>query len=161
MSALTDITVHELEVFNQEIKDDMVSKRINASGKASNSLRVEVDEQAKSYQSIGVDYLEFVDRGRGANKDQSKIGVHNWASYYGENVLKPWAQSKGLNFDNYYLLAKSIAEKGTRILRDHSKGIEIDPKIEDLTRRIKEKVPKGLKADILKQLNKYKLQREI
>lgn len=148
MSDLIDITVDELERFNQEIKDTLSRKGIDTTGRASSSLRINVDEQKNSFQSIGVDYIEALDKGRGPGK------------FPPPDVIRQWVVNKPVTI-NPFIVGRKIAREGTEIFKDNSKGLQIDDKIEVLTGRIKERVPKGLKADILKKLNKFKLQREI
>ena len=64
----------------------------------------------------GRDYSEYLQRGRGPNRDQSPEAIRKWAYWYGMNVIAPWAKNKGISI-NPIGAAYNIAKKGTRSLK--------------------------------------------
>ena len=103
------------EVINRFVIPDFEARGHNASGKWLDSLSVRA-EPNKGVIS-GTEYTQFLIDGRGPNKDQKPEAINNWARWYGSNVFKPWAESKGLSL-NPYAVAYSIARTGTKIYKE-------------------------------------------
>ena len=141
MSELIDNTVLAVEQFNNEIKDDLSSKGIDDTREAANSIRVETSEQGTkiSIASIGIDYLYYLDQGRGPGK------------FPPVDKIEAWVANKPVDI-NPFLVGRKIAREGTTIFRDHSKGIMLDEKRQALLADLKQKAPEWAKQDILVRL---------
>ena len=100
------------EVIDKFLKPRFIELGMNASGSWLAALEARVNNGVG--EIWGRDYTYWLNNGRGPNHDQSTEAINRWAAWYGPNVMKPWAQSKGLVFDNYFLLARSIALNGTK-----------------------------------------------
>lgn len=66
----------------------------------------------------GRDYSEWLAKGRAPNKDQDPIALRNWAVYFGNTVIKDWADAKGITIPPV-AIAYKIARDGTTW---HKKG---------------------------------------
>jgi len=123
MSEVENVISKSLRDIGDRISDTIRNKGLEYTGA---SQEFEINYEGNKIQLLGMPYLEYLDRGRGPNRDQSERGLRNWSLWYGEKVLKPWAEKKGLIFSNYFGLAYHIATTGNRIFKDKSKGIELD-----------------------------------
>ncbi len=147
MSELLENTVKLLEQFNQWIKDDLSSKNIDNTNTARNSLRIEVDEKRNKVTSYGIFYLEYLSRGRGPGK------------FPPPEVIRDWVINKPVEISPFWV-GKKIAEEGTEIYKNPSKGIELHTKINYIRKIVKENAPKWAKKDILikiKQIQSKKI----
>jgi len=102
MANITEIIEQELNAFNQSIKEDMRAKGMDTTKNASNSLRIE--KRGQVYVSVGIDYIQYLDRGRPPGK------------FPPMDTIKRWVELKGLQVDPF-VIARGIAENGTRIFR--------------------------------------------
>ena len=90
-----------------QIKKGFADNNINASGRASNSLRSDITET--SYTLYGAEHILYIDKGRGAG------GIPR--NFVG--ILMVWLKDKGLSVDEKtdkrraYLTAKKIKEEGS------------------------------------------------
>lgn len=82
-------------------------KDLNASGKTVGSLAIEGNALT------GSSNLYYLEHGRGPGSMPPVESIEGWIKNRGLNDYNPWA------------VAKSIAEKGTRIFRNKSLGISI------------------------------------
>ena len=137
MSELIENTVLLVEAFNDEIRNDLSSKGIDSSGQAANSIRI--TKTSNSVTSFGIDYLYYLDKGRGPGK------------FPPPESIKKWVESKPVPV-HPFVIGRKIAREGTEIFKDNSKGIELDKKRDDLTNKIKQNAPLWAKNDILKQI---------
>ena len=137
MSELIENTVLLVENFNDEIRSDLSSKGLDNSGQAANSIRIVTTKN--SVTSFGVDYLFYLDKGRGPGK------------FPPPETIKKWVESKPVPV-HPFVIGRKIAREGTEIFKDNSKGIELDVKREELTKKIKQNAPLWAKNDILKQI---------
>lgn len=91
------------------LKNDIDSKGVNASGKFKESLRYEVkqDEKTISLEIYGEDYAKFIEHGR---KPGGMPPVE---------AIRTWIKDKGLNLPKgaEFAIAKSIEKKGTRMFQ--------------------------------------------
>lgn len=135
-----NIVFEEAQNLVSEIRQDLSSKRIDDTGEASNSLRVE--KSSFNVKVFAISYLEFLDRGRGPGK------------FPPVNKMREWVKSKlGIDDNSIaYLIGKKISEEGTNIYRNKSKGIEFDQKVENMIKRINERLPAAIKLDVQNQL---------
>jgi hypothetical protein len=147
------ITIQALRDFNRSIKVDLSQKGINDTSRASTSIQ-EKKISNTEYQSVGVDYLEILNRGRMPGK------------YVPVDVLSDWVGRKlgitdeGENRKVTYLINRKIKEKGTNIFLDTSKGIEVEQKVDKLKQDLKKNLPKAAKFEAMQVLNKFTKQFE-
>jgi len=133
------IVVEELLIFNQSIKNEMSSKNLDVTGRASQSLRViSTDKKAAS---VGIDYIEYLNRGRGPGK------------FPPIDKIKEWVDRRNLEVAPY-VIARKIANEGTEIFKDRTKGLMLEEKIALTVKRIKKRLPEELKAEILNKLTR-------
>lgn len=141
--------VNEVEKFNEAIRQTLNAKNINDTLEASNSLRV--DFGRNFVRSIGIFYLEFLDTGRAPGKFPPYQPIADWVQ------SKLGKSPSDSDFDGIvFVIRKKIAEIGTTIFLNNSKGIELDKKIVTLRDAINESVAKSVKVDILQRLDKFK-----
>lgn len=135
MRLLLDETIKSLENISNEIKNVMSSKGINNTGDAANSLEIIIDEGNNSVKLIGNDYIYYLNYGRGAGKFPPVQNIRDWVrSKLGISDEK---QNKQIG----YLVGKKIAEQGTEIYKNNSKGIELDSIIYKELDRLYKKIP--------------------
>ena len=110
-----------LEQTKEKIRANMSAERINASGRTSASLHVEVRDGGSSFALVGggsgaapIQTLEF---GRGSGK--VPVGFYD--------MIKQWTRDKGLTFPSErerntfsYFVARKIAREGTQRHTDPS-----------------------------------------
>jgi len=139
-----------LEDFNLSIKDDIFAKGLNNTGEAANSLKVvEIDQ--RHFQSVGSDYIEILDRGRGPGKFAPVDSIQEWVkTKLGITENKELKQVA-------FLVNRKLAREGSAIFKDHSKGLEIDKKIETLREKLIPELVAFEKANVIKELNKFQL----
>lgn len=111
----TDIEAVTWDVINAYVIPDFEKRNHNASGKWIASLGVRT-ETTRSVIT-GMDYTEYLMRGREPNKDQSPEAIRKWVGWYGANVFTPWVQNKGLNL-NPYAVAYKVATEGTNVPKE-------------------------------------------
>jgi hypothetical protein len=149
---LIDTIIEEAEKTNAEIKTALKTKGINDTGRASNSIHIVTE--ANRVMSLGIFYLEFLNSGRGKTR-KSEGGVLL-------KRIRVWVESKlGLSGEEAeraaVLITLRIHEEGTRIKKNPAKyGIELTPKIEDLKRRLNERLGAAAKIEILEKLDRFK-----
>lgn len=137
MSKLIDNTIILVEGFNDEIKKDLSSKNIDSTNNASNSIRIE--STRNKVTSLGVDYLFYLNKGRGPGK------------FPPPQVIAEWANRKPVPISPF-LIGRKIAREGTEIFKNPSKGIQLGEKIERLKTEIKQNAPAWAKEDLLKTI---------
>jgi len=142
------IIIKHLEAFNQSIVDTLISKGINNSGEAAKSLKV-VNNGA-NYSSVGADYIEILDTGRGKGK------------YAPVNSIQEWVKSKlGITDEKEiksvaFVINRKIKNEGTEIFKDNTKGLEIDLKIKEMIPGLMSELQTYSKAKVTKELSKFK-----
>lgn len=99
-------------VIDNYLKPKFIELGMSATGDWLNAL--EARASLNKGEIWGNDYTYWLNFGRGPNKDQSQQALRAWAYWYSENVIKPWANAKGLVFDNYFGVAYNIAVNGTK-----------------------------------------------
>lgn len=80
---------------------------MNASGQWKNKV------EARGTEIWGMDYTEFLAKGRGANHDQSPEALKAWVGKAARSWVPQWLKDKGLTHLNPYAVAQNIARKGT------------------------------------------------
>lgn len=137
MSLLIQNTVILVENFNDEIRSDLYTKGIDNSFTASDSIRIEAGLYRVT--SYGVDYLYFLDKGRGPGK------------FPPPESLRQWVNSKPVPVAPY-VIGRKIAREGTEIFKNPSKGIQLEEKRSRLLAELREKAPEWVKNDLLNKI---------
>lgn len=114
MDYITQKDIEEItwDVINTFVIPDFDARNHNASGEWKRSLGVRAE--AKRGVITGMDYTEFLTRGRNSNQDQSPEGLARFARWAGHYIFKDWVKNKGLNL-NPYAVAYNIAKEGTKV----------------------------------------------
>lgn len=139
MATLNEIVVEALDILAALIREDLSVKRIDATGNASASLQV--IGSGSQYSLIGLDYLEYLNRGRAPGKYPPIEAIARWVEF--KNIIA-----------NPYLIARKIAQEGTEIYKDRSKGIMLEEKIIVLQDNINEQLPNFIRDKIVTEINK-------
>lgn len=107
MTDLEKLLKNEAERLLDLFRQEMFAAGKVVTGKTSNALRVESDQD--SIRLIGPDYVKYLIYGRGpTQQDQGGILL---------GIIRQWIQDKGLVVDNLeraaYAITKTIHERGT------------------------------------------------
>jgi len=145
-------TVTKVMAFNQSIKNDLAQKNINNKGIASDSLAVTID--GKSVKSKGIFYLEFLNTGRGPGKFPPVDAMKDYVETKPVSMTDSMGKEMSTN-TKAYLVGKGIAERGTKVYRTQSLGIQVENKIINLKKEIKKELPAYMKALITNQLKQF------
>ena len=140
-----------LDEFNDSIKRTLQSKGISNTGEAERSLRVELGHTFA--RSVGIFYIEFLDKGRGKNPSKADPNFR-------KNIRKWLVTKHGITDIDELETATDrvvyfINKLGTLIYRDNKKGLEIDKKVLSLKSKLSEAVTRGAVTDIKRVLNKF------
>lgn len=145
------IIIDNLDEFNDSIRDEFVRKRINDTGAASKSIHTV--QNGSVFQSVGSDYIEVLDKGRGAGTFAPVSAIQDWVKSKLGITDEPTLKSVA------YAVNLKIKNEGTGIYKDNSKGLEIDEKITTMRKKLTEDLRVFAIADIKRQLNKFQSQR--
>lgn len=141
--------INEVEKFNDSIRETLDSKNISDTREAANSLRVEFGDDF--VRSVGIFYLEILDTGRAPGKFPPKEPIERWVkSKLGKSESDP--DFNGIVF----LIQRKIAQVGTAIYINNSKGIELDKKIVTLRESLNEAISESVKLEITQRLDRFK-----
>lgn len=124
----------------------------NASGKWIESLEPRINNG--NGEIWGEDYTYWLNNGRGPNKDQTPQKLKAWAYYYGINVIKPWAASKGIVFDNPIAVAYNIAKNGTTYRRSERNDFMDILESNEVKNYIYSKIGQGVTAQLTELLKR-------
>jgi hypothetical protein len=143
MSKLVENTVKVLEDAEQEIRRDLSAKKIDDTGEAANSMRIDARmEGAKLKATLsGVGYMYYLDQGRGPGKFPPVDAIDNWVANKPVEIPA-------------FLVGRKIAREGTEIYKNRSKGIMLNEKRKTVQSTIKQEAPKWIKEDILNKMKK-------
>jgi hypothetical protein len=146
---IIQIVESEFELFNESIRETLKAEKINATGEASKSLRVESDNN--SVKSLGVFYLEFLDTGRGHGKYPPLDKILDWVK----------VKFPEKNEDEAEIFAKivqqRIAKLGTLIFQNNGVGgIRLSEKKELVRQNLSIALKKEVKEQLTQRLDKFK-----
>lgn len=125
-----------LERIQDRIKDRMKEMGINATGSASQSLRI------KGNELLGNDYIYFLDKGRKPGIFPPVENIQEWVRQ------KLGVEEKEVN-GVAYVIGRKIANEGTEIFKDTSKGLQLDKIIAEEIDEMMKQLPSILKAEAL------------
>lgn len=155
MNSISKIIIQELENLNTEIAQRLDSKDITNTGTAKNSLRVEQEKRGVNlnFRSVAIEYLEFLNKGRGPGKPPPMRNILLWASQKtGQPISKVWGLAK--------YVREKIAKEGTTIYNNNSKGIELEQLIQELETTLNKEIGVAAAFEIEQKLNKFRLLRK-
>lgn len=138
MATIFDIVRESLEAYNADISEEMDRKNMDASGNAKNSLNVV--QNGYIISSVGIDYIEYLNRGRPPGKFPPISAIERWVN------LKGVAASP-------YAIARNIANNGTRIYRNRELGLKLEVKNAALEAELNEKLPTFIRNQITLSIN--------
>lgn len=143
-----DEIIKLVEDFNDSIIETLNVKKINDTREAARSLHV---KHGKDFvQSIGIFYIEFLETGRFPGKMPPLAPIEDWVE------RKLGIDYLDSDFDGVvYAIRKKIADMGTRIYQNNSRGLEIGKKIVNLRKAINEEVQNAVKIEIQKKLDRF------
>ena len=146
------ILIEELRTFNESIVETLRAKKIDDTRAAARSLSVV--ETERGAKSVGINYIEFLDRGRPPGK------------FPPVNKIRDWVASKlGISDEKErnsiaYLVGRKISRECSTIFKDKSKGLELDKKIAKFTQQLLPKLELGIAAEFAENITttykKYK-----
>jgi len=139
MPTVSEIIEAELNLFNTSIQQTMSDKNMDASGNAARSLTVE--QRGYIFVSVGIDYIEYLNRGRPPGKFPPMAAIERWVNL------------KGLKIDPF-VIARNIADNGTRIFRNRELGLKLEDKTTALEASINKVLPKFVADQIKTAFNK-------
>jgi len=138
MPKINDIVIEQLDLFNESIVQAMSNKNMDASENAARALRIE--QRGYVFVSVGIDYIEYLDRGRPPGKFPPMAAIERWVNL------------KQLSVDPY-VIARSIANNGTRIYRNRELGLKLEEKTATLQESINKVLPKFVSDQIKTAFN--------
>lgn len=138
MPTINEVIAVELVLFNESIERTMSEKNMDASGNAARSLRV--DQRGYVFVSVGIDYIEYLDRGRPPGKFPPMAAIERWVNL------------KQLKIDPY-VVAANIGKNGTRIFRNRELGLKLEDKTAVLQASINKVLPKFVSNQIKTAFN--------
>jgi hypothetical protein len=140
--------VKELEIFNDLIREKLKVKNLNNTFELSNSLRVIENESGVA--SVGLEYIEFLDRGRRPGGRRAPV-----------EHLQAWVKRKlGITSEKEslsiaYAIANKQQKEGSEIFKDKSKGLELQPEIQKLRKSLPALIAVGYSVELKNSLYDY------
>lgn len=140
-----------LEEARQEIIDNHTQAGQVASGRTARSLRVEVIPSVASAVGTiyGRKYFATLETGSKPWANQ-----HNHPPRPFVDVIRQWMDDKGVTGLSAYLVARKIMREGSRLYRDGGRTDIFAPPLNDIQRKIDEKISNTLETIITKTIVK-------
>lgn len=139
----------------QELIQNYNKLGLRASGAWASSIS---NEQKTTQTNINVkifgnDYTQYLENGRGKNKNQSPEGLRKWVGWAGSTFLKDWVKAKGKNISPF-AIAYKIAREGIKVPNANNKGglvtdVITDQKIKQLYKEVGGVLINEIKSDII------------
>lgn len=108
--------IQYLETIQQEIVDQIISKKMNASGRTIESLQVIPSNTGAKL--VAAPHIIFLEDGRGPT---SPTGPYQQSNESLLEIITKWIDDKGLDL-NPYAVTKTIHAKGTKLYRQGGKS---------------------------------------
>ena len=141
--------IKEVERFNDSIIETLDSKKISDTKEAARSLHVTYGNDF--VRSVGIFYIEFLDVGRRPGKMPPLAPIEDWVE------RKLGIDYNDSDFDGIvYTIRRKIADMGTSIYLNNSKGLELNKKILTLRKALREEVTKSAVLSVRKKLRLFK-----
>lgn len=142
-----ELLIEFLEVAKQMLIDDLDSKGRNATGKTKKSIRV-ANITSTSGQLLGAEHILYTFQGRGPGKMPPLSQLIDWCSARGIPRSKAW------------IIAKNIAEFGTKLFRSGAKDNNVllnatsKERIDELSEGLRKTYSLKLNSDLKDIINK-------
>ncbi len=130
-----EITYKKLSELSSKIKERLPRN----SGAAANSLEVDGNKL------LGNDYIYYLDKGRAPGKFPPVQPIRDWV----RNKLG--VEDSQVNSVSY-LVGRKIANEGTEIFKDNSKGIRLDELVDNMLDELVDELGEVEKIEVLKFL---------
>lgn len=134
----------------ERMKDTFVTKGLNDTGEAMDSLSYKVEGNKILIEGLG--RVLFLEYGRSAG------------TFPNVDAIRSWVGSKlGITDEKErdsvaFLIGRKIKEKGTDILTNEAKGLQIELTLSEITKQMHEEISHGYAlnatTDLFKELNK-------
>ena len=145
-----------------DIEKDLVSNYdklgLRASGDWAKSLEpfTEISPGKIRLGMLGHNYTQWIENGRGPNKDQSEKGLKAWVGWAGSTFLKKWVEDKQLNI-NPFAVAWKIAREGWEVPNPNNAGglvsdVVTRKRLIELNRSLMLSLIENFKSEIIKDL---------
>ena len=122
----------------EEIRKRLSDKNINSTGTASRSLNTKVTDVKLEIK--GLRYIGALDKGRSPGRFPPVDAIRDW-------VAQKLGISGNENNSIAYLIGRKIANEGTSIYQDKSKGIELESIVDMGIKLIKKRITAKLLID--------------
>ena len=130
-----EIIKKHLELLKSAIQDELRNKNLDSSGEASNSLEVEENKL------LGNDYIYFLDQGRKPGKFPPPQNIRDWV----RDKLTIGDDESSVA----YLVGRKIANEGTEIYKDKTKGIQLDNLIKTMLKELYKEIEEEAVKEVL------------
>ena len=145
-----------------DVEKDLVANYdklgLRASGDWAKSLEpfTEINPGKIRLGMLGNNYTQWIENGRGPNKDQSEKGLAAWVRWAGSTFLKKWVEDKPLNI-NPFGVAWKIAREGWEVPnRFNAAGLVSDvvtrKRMRELNRSLMLSLVENFKSEIINDL---------
>jgi len=131
-----ELTYKHLNNLKDKIRDVLRFKNLDNTGDAENSLEISGNEL------LGNDYIYYLDKGRGSGKFPPVNNIVEWVR---SKLGLTGTESKQVAF----LVGRKIANEGTEIFKDNSKGIELDKLVDETLKELLKELPDKAAAEAL------------
>jgi hypothetical protein len=104
---------------------------------------------------LGANYTQWIENGRGPNRDQSKEGLKAWVGWAGSTFLKQWVKDKKINISPF-AVAWKIALRGWKVPNQHNAGglvsdVITKDRIQELNRALIFSVIEDFRSEVIKE----------
>jgi hypothetical protein len=130
-------TAKALEGLKQKILTEMSRKKMYASGETAESLEV------KENKLLGSESIYFLDQGRAPGKFPPSL-----MAWVRDKLGLRGAEADQVN----YLVRRKIANEGTEIYKNKSKGLELNKLVDEMLENLTKELPNEVAAEALKWL---------
>jgi hypothetical protein len=153
------------EIINKwlgEVEDELVINYdrlgLRASGRWAKSLEPFQRREGGTIKLgiLGENYTDYIENGRGPNKDQTEEGLKAWVGWAGSTFLDQWVKDKQVNL-NPFAVAWKKAREGWEVPNKHNAGglvsdVVTRKKMGELNRSLVFSLVQDFKSAIIKEL---------
>lgn len=146
----------------KDVQDDLIKNYdklgLRASGRWAKSLEPFQRREGGVIKLgiLGEDYTDYIENGRGPNKNQTKEGLRAWVGWAGSTFLAQWVKDKQIDV-NPFAVAWKIAREGWEVPNKHNAGglvsdVVTRKRIAGLNRSLVFSLVRDFKSAIIKEL---------
>lgn len=141
MNTTADILHEGLRMLRDEIIEAHYRAGQKATGRTAGLMSVSVPTSTRGELWVP-SYFSVLEDGRRPGR----------VPYNFEEILRRWAEAKGLHFSSYYMLAKKIKEEGTKLYRDGGRRDVFSGTIENFEKWITSTLSGYYKIEVTNQI---------